>query len=158
MRIHGLAIGLMMAVGGCGYGPDIPQAAGTKVTFVENSKALITAVDDSDLKTDSDVVVVGVYGWIDLMPGVGFAGGPHTRLQVKMKVPSRGCTTAGDFRATLTPLIDKQVLTITRTRTDVCTENSSPVDINLNVYGTYRPATPLVMNGVDLPVMERIIY
>jgi len=158
MRIHGLAIGLMMAVGGCGYEPDMPQAAGTRATFVENSKAPSTPLDHSDLKTGSDVVVVGVYGWIDLMPGVGFAGGPHTRLQVKIKVPSLGCTTAGDFRATLTPLIEKQVLTITSTRTDVCTENSSLVDINLNVYDTYRPATPLVMNGVELPVMERIIY
>jgi hypothetical protein len=52
----------------------------------------------------------------------------------------------------------KQILTIKRIRTDKCADVGRPVDINLNVYGTYEPTAPVIVNGAELPVMERIIY
>ena len=158
MRIHGLAIGLIMLTGACGYGTDGRQGASTKAAAPTGAIQATSTPNETDLSTDSDVVITGLYGWVDLMPGVGFAGGPHTRLHVKLKVPSQGCTAAGDFSATLTPVAGKQVLTIKRLKEDRCTDPRHPVDLNLNVYGTYRPSARVLINGVEQPVTERIIY
>lgn len=158
MKSYRFALGMIMMMGSCGYETDNHHAALTKAIPLVNQGGALSVADEANLKTDSDVAISGLYGWIDLMPGVGFAGGPHTRLQVKFKALGRGCTTGRDFTASLTLMGERQVLTIKRVKEDGCTGALGPVDISLNVYGTYKPTAPVVVNGVELPVMERIIY
>lgn len=158
MKSYRFALGIILMMGSCGYETDNHHASLTKVIPSINQVGPLSIADDATLKTDSDVAISGLYGWIDLMPGVGFAGGPHTRLQVKFKALGRECTTARDYSASLTFIGERQVLTIKRVKKDGCVGAIGPVDINLNVYGTYKPTAPVVVNGVELPVMERIIY
>jgi hypothetical protein len=158
MKSYRFALGMIMMMASCGYETDNQHAALTKGIPAAAQRGAQSVADEASLTSDSDVAISGLYGWIDLMPGVGFAGGPHTRLQVKFKALGRGCTTARDFTASLTFTGERQVLAIKRVKHDVCAGALAPVDINLNVYGTYKPTAPVVVNGVELPVMERIIY
>jgi hypothetical protein len=158
MKTRALVVILMMLCWGCGYNSKAPDAALLKNVLPTEMNGLDRNRMSPELRTNPDILVKGVDGWIDLMPGIGYVGGPHTRVLVKFTAISRGCTTADDFRAKLTEVENYQVLTVYRTKPDPCGYDAKPIDLVLSLYGTYRPATPVLVNGVELPTDERIIY
>ena len=158
MKTRGFVSILIMLWYGCGYGSKVPDAALTENVLPTEINKPERNSESPELRTNPDILVKGVDGWIDLMPGIGYVGGPHSRVVVKFTGISHGCTTAEDFRAKLTEVENYQVLTVYRTKPDACGYDAKPIDLVLSLYGTYRPAAPVIVNGVELPTDERIIY
>lgn len=158
MKIRGLVFGVTMLLGACGYAGNVPLSA--------TLQDISSAVQDLgprremplELQTDDDIKIRWIRTWIDLMPGFGYVGGPHTRAEVTFTALNFGCTVAEDFVGRFTESGPDQFLTIRRMKADTCGSAGKPAEFTVSIYGTYRAASPIRVNGLVVPTEERLIF
>lgn len=115
------------------------------------------SIQEESLRSDSDIQMISMQVWVDMMPSIGLGTGPTMRLQVRFLAPSFGCTTGDHFNAKLVQDQGKQILIIKRTLRDSCAEAMFRTEINHTVNGVYIPGKPVFMNGNEIPVFESVI-